>query len=249
MIVLVAPTAVITALTVAYRIRQHVARAAVPKAAEQALKPIGYTLIFAGLLCLGYAAWIVHKSDPLAQVLTGVVEIAAGVLIARGSLGAARLVGWLSAASIAVAVGQTLSAPLRMPLGLLQAKLHLETMDTITWIVLFFVSTVLCLWVTLAVRAPAILAARKAAGRSTARPWTGFAVGALLVGNEIIGLALLRSGDLTAEAERRARAKHGASYSYHVTFVGVGERDHRVYAQVIGYNAQAVIDADVDWEQ
>jgi hypothetical protein len=105
------------------------------------------------------------------------------------------------------------------------------------------------LWIYLAVRDKAILAARKAAGRTTDWPWTGFAFGAVMMGFDILQLFLAQPADLTAEAERRARAKYGANYSYFVTNVGVGSQGDRVYAEVIGYNNAKVFDADVDWKQ
>ena len=247
MIALVAPATSIAALTIAYGIRKRVALAALPKAAEHALRSVGYTLIVAGLLCLRNAAWIVRREDPESAVLTGVMNLTAGVLIVHGSLGAARLMGWLSAAAIAVAAGQAISAPLRIPLGLLDAKLHVEPTATIFAIALFLASFALSLWIYLAVRAPAILNARKAVGRTAVLPWTGFAFGALMAGSGILGLVMLQTGDLTTEAERRARAKYGANYSYLVTSIGIGSHDNHVYASVVGYNAQAIIDAKVDW--
>jgi hypothetical protein len=249
LIVLVAPAASVAAITLAYQLRRRRPIAAVPQQAAKALRPVGLTLIAAGLISAGYASWIVHKEDPGTALFTGVMYIAMGALIFRGSLGAARLMGWLAASEIAVAFGLALTAPLRLPLGLLQAKLHVEPMAMVFPIAVFFGSFALLLWVYLAVRDKAILAAREAASRSTAWPWTGFAFGALMVGFEVFQIFTMRPADLTAEAERRARAKYGLNYSYYVMSVGVESHNDRVYAQVTGYSRDKVFDADVDWEQ
>jgi hypothetical protein len=155
--------------------------------------------------------------------------------------------GWWCAAEIALAAGRVLGAPLRLPPGLLQAKLHVETISTIFLIAVFFLSFALLLWVYLAVRDKAILAARRAAGRSAALPWTGFALGGLMVGMEIVQMATLNSSDLTAEAERQARAKYGTNFSYHVTSTSIGSRADRAYARVLVYNNQQIIEADLEW--
>jgi hypothetical protein len=247
MIVLVAPAASVAAITLAYQLRRRHAVAAVSKPAEKALRPVGLTLIAAGLISIGYAGWIVRKEDPGTALATGVMYIALGTLIFRGSLGAARLMGWWCAAEIALAAGRVLGAPLRLPPGLLQAKLHVETISTIFLIAVFFLSFALLLWVYLAVRDKAILAARRAAGRSAALPWTGFALGGLMVGMEIVQMATLNSSDLTAEAERQARAKYGTNFSYHVTSTSIGSRADRAYARVLVYNNQQIIEADLEW--
>jgi hypothetical protein len=249
MIALMAPAACVAAVVFAYQLRRYLALAAVPKTAEKALRPIGLVLIAAGLISIAYAAWIVRKADPGATVLTGVLYIALGTLILRGSLGATRLMGWLAAGAIAVAFGQALSAPLRFPLGLLQAKLHVDTFATVFPIVLYFIDFVLLLWVFLAVRDKAILAARQAAGRSTASPWSGFAFGAAMIAYDIFQIYAYRPADLTAEAERRARAKFGANYNYYVNSVSIGARENRVYADVTGYSKDKVFDADLDWKR
>ncbi|WP_395016437.1 hypothetical protein [Dongia sp.] len=251
MIALVAPAACLAAVVFAYQLRRYLALAAVPKAAAKALRPIGLVLVAAGLISIVYAGWVVRKSDPGTAMLTGVLYLALGTLILKGSLGAARLMGWLAAGEIAVAFGLALTAPLRSPLGLLQAKLHVDTLATVFPIVAFFASFALLLWIYLAVRDKTILAARRAAGRSTALPWTGFAFGALMVVSEVFQIFYWRPADLTAEAERRARTKYGAGYSYYVSSVSVstGGIETRAYAQVTGYSRDKVFDADVDWKR
>jgi hypothetical protein len=245
MIVVVSPAASIAALTLAYRFRRFVAVGGTDAAAEKALKPVGLVLIIAGLLCIDYAIWNIDH-DPGQAALTGIMSIATGFLVMKGSLGAARLTGWFNAATIATAVVQVVTGPLRAPLGLLQAKLHVEPFTTVFTIALIFASFGLALWLYQAVRTPAVMAARKAAGRSIAPPWTGFAFGAVVALNEIIGIVMMQRNEYADEALKRAREKYGSRYGFTVT--GYGTSGGRVFVSLIGYDTQQVIDADVDWE-
>jgi hypothetical protein len=247
LIVLVAPAASVAALTLAYQWRRRQPLASVPPRARKALRAVGLTLIAAGLTSILYASWTVHKADPGTALFTGVEYVALGTLILCGSLGAARLAGWLAAGEIAVAFGLAVTLPLRFPLALLQAKLHVDPIGTIFPIAIYFISFALQLWIYLAVRDKSILAARKAAGRTTSLPWTGFVFGALMICSEVVHILMLRPADLTAEAERRARAKFGAGYSYYVVGVSPGRQGNHVYADVTGYSRDKVFDASVDW--
>jgi hypothetical protein len=244
MIVVVSPAASIAALTLAYRFRRFLAVGGTD-AAEKALKPIGLVLIITGLLCIDYAIWNIDD-DPGQAALTGIMSIATGFLVMKGSLGAARLTGWFNAATIATSVVQVVTAPLRAPLGLLQAKLHVEPLATVFTIALIFGSFGLALWLYQAVRAPAVMAARKASGRSIAPPWTGFAFGLVVALNQIIGIVMMQKNEYADEALKRAREKYGSHYGFTVT--GYGISGGRVFVSLIGYDAQHVIDADVDWE-
>jgi hypothetical protein len=246
LLVLTSPAVSIAALVIGYHFRRWLVVSGATMVAEAAMRKIGRAMVLVGLIVIAYAASNLRGgSDPTA--FDGVWLIATGFLVSKGSLGTARLTGWLNAGTLAIAAGAVLSAPLYLPFALLEAKLHTEPVVTLFRGVAFFANFTFALWVFQAVRSPSILAARKAAGRSTAMPWTGFGVGIILSAYGIVGVFETQYSDFAQEARRQASAKYGTQYEYMFQRLE-GTSGGHVYVSLIGYKPDAIIKADVDFE-
>jgi len=247
MLVLVSPAATIAALTLAYCYRRRFPMTAATPAAVKALKPVGTVLMTAGLVCIGYAAWTVH-SDPVNAGITAIAFGAAGFLITKGSLGAARFMGWWNAVGIVGGLSAVVTVPLNLPLTLIEAKFHVAPVATAFETAILLASFALALWIYQAVRAPAVLSARRAAELTVAHPWTAFALGVLLVAYQVFMMVQMQNSAIAEEAIRRARTKYGSQYAFQVAGYSSSGRKH-VFVTLLGYTATEIIDADVDWER
>jgi hypothetical protein len=246
-IIAVAPAVSIAAVTLAYSFRGRFKFGWAPDEARAAMRPIGMAIAIIALLTIDYAI-ITHSGHQMHPIAMSLVYMAAGFLVAKGSLTVARLIGWLSAAAIVIAVGDVLSAPLRTPAGLLLAKFRIAPIDSVLTVVMVLVWFGFALWIYQAVRAKPILDARQAAGRTRSPPWTGFACGLLIVAYTV-GSTVLMEARFGREARILARQAYGDKYAYQISGVGYGESPNHIFVTLEGYDGKKVFKAQVDWKE
>jgi hypothetical protein len=245
-VVAFAPTVSIAALTFAYRFRERIRFGWAPDEARAAMRPIGLMVAIIALITLDYAMVVTWHGIAHRPLVMTLVWLSGAFLLTHGSFAVARLAGWLSAALIGVTVGDVLTAPLQMPLGLLLAKFRAAPFDSTLTVILVFVWFGFALWIYQAVRAKPILEARAARGLTRSPPWTGFACGVLLFAFEL-GSYLMMDAKYGDEARRLARQTYGEQYAYQIKNYGfVGYADN-VFVNLEGYNDHELIKVQVNW--
>jgi len=171
---------------------------------------------------------------------------AAGVGLLFGSLHIASLVRWLAAFALCALSVMMLAWPLMQPVDLTLAQLKLQPsilpslITSAIWLILFH-------WLVRTLGAPAVLAARRAAGHKPRHMGLAAASGAALSVLMCITLSSLLHGEAADRARRAAERKFGPDYHYHVAALKVEGR--RVEGLVMAWNGNEIRSIAVAWQE
>jgi len=171
---------------------------------------------------------------------------AAGTGLLFGSLHVASLVRWIAAFALCALGVMMLAWPLMQPVDLTLTQLKLQPRilpslaTSATWLVLLH-------WLYRTLGAPAVLAARHAAGHKPRHMGLAAASGAALSLLVCATLALLLHGDVAERARRAAERQFGPDYRYHVAALKVDGK--RVEGLVTAWNGHEIRNIPVAWQE
>jgi hypothetical protein len=175
---------------------------------------------------------------------------AAGVGLLCGSLHVASAVRWIAAFGLCALGVMLLAWPLMQPVDLTLAQLKLQPRvlpslaASAAWLVLLH-------WLYRTLGAPAVLAARHAAGHKPRHMGVAAASGAALALLLCSTLALLLNGEAAQRARRAAERQFGPDYRYHVAALKVsssGQGKH-VEGLVTAWNGREIRHVPVEWQE
>jgi len=179
-----------------------------------------------------------------------VFAVAAGIGLLRGSLRAASLVRWCAAFGLCACGVMLLAWPLMQPvdLTLTQLKLQPRVLPSIGTTAALLV---LLHWLYRTLGAPAVLAARRAAGRKPRHMGVPAASGAGLALALCALLSLLLHGEASEHARQVAQRQFGPDYRYHVAALKVSRsgRGKQVEGVVTAWNASEIRSIPVAWRE
>jgi hypothetical protein len=170
---------------------------------------------------------------------------AAGIGLLFGSLHMASLVRWIAAFALCALGVMMLAWPLMQPVDLTLTQLKLQPRilpslaTSANWLVLLH-------WLVRTLGAPAVLAARRAAGHKPRHMGLAAASGAALSLTVCTTLALLLHGEAADRARRAAERQFGPDYRYHVAALKVEGK--RVEGLVMAWNGNEIRSIPVAWD-
>ncbi len=175
---------------------------------------------------------------------------AAGVGLLCGSLHVASAVRWIAAFALCALGVMMLAWPLMQPVDLTLAQLKLQPRmlpslaASATWLVLLH-------WLYRTLGAPAVLAARRAAGHKPRHMGVAAASGAALSLLLCVTLALLLNGEAAERARRAAERQFGPDYRYHVAALKVSSsrEGKHVEGLVTAWNGREIRHVPVEWQE
>lgn len=175
---------------------------------------------------------------------------AAGVGLLCGSLHVASLVRWISAFALCALGVMLLAWPLMQPVDLTLTQLKLQPrilpslLTSATWLVLLH-------WLYRTLGAPAVLAARNAAGHKRRHMGVAAASGAAMSLLVCTMLSLLLHGEAAERVRRAAERQYGPDYRYHVAALKVSHsRDGKlVEGLVTAWNGSEIRSIPVAWRE
>lgn len=186
---------------------------------REILKRAGLKLLAAGLV------WMV--SDLLVErflSLTGIAVIAAAVLLMRGSLRTASFIRWMAVFVLFVKVGLLVAALAIVPLDLTMAGIRLTPGKMIARFGNFMVQAIVLGWLAKSLGAPAVLAARVAAGRPRRSMLVPAVAGLVLAAASGVVLVALSRGETGTRARKLAEEQLGPGYRYALTSIRMNWR-------------------------
>lgn len=178
------------------------------------LERAGLVLLAAGLV------WMV--SDLLFErllSLTGIAVIAAAVLLMRGGLRTASFIRWMAVFGLFVKVGLLVAALAIVPLDLTMAGFRLTPGKRIATFGIFMVQAFVLGWLAKSLGAPAVLAARAAAGRPRRSMLVPAVAGLVLAMASGVVLVALSRGAAGIRARKVAEEQLGPGYRYALTSI------------------------------
>ena len=175
---------------------------------------------------------------------------AAGVGLLYGNLHMAGLVRWSAAFGLWALAVMMLAWPLMQPVDLTLTQLKLQPrilpslLTSATWLVLLH-------WLYRTLGAPAVLAARRAAGHKPRHMGLAAASGASLSLLLCAMLSLLLHGEAADRALRAAERQFGPDYRYHVAALKVSEscKGKQVEGLVTAWNGNEIRSIPVAWQE
>lgn len=201
------------------------------------------------------------KSVGIALAIVGAVSlnvlvVIAGILLCRGSLKTAQVVGFLSAFLLCGTIGIVLVSPFMVPPGLLWTYLRLHPWSAGAGLAIGVGLLGFLAWTYRILTTPAVLAAMDEAQierkRLSRRPAAGFIAGALLVVILVAWSGLMLKGATAKQARTEARKKVGEGYTLFVSSLSMDSSfDDKtvVHAVVIAYNPHEIREVEVTWER
>jgi len=175
---------------------------------------------------------------------------AAGIGLLCGSLQVASAVRWLAVFALFSLGVMLLAWPVLQPVDLTLAQLKLQPRmlpslaASATWLVLLH-------WLYRTLGAPAVQAARRAAGHKPRHMGLPAASGAALSLLACLMLFQLLNGDAAQRARRAAERQFGPDYRYHVAALRVSEAQggKRVEGLVMAWNGSEIRNIPVAWQE
>lgn len=175
---------------------------------------------------------------------------AAGVGLLFGSLHVASAVRWLAVFGLCALGVMLLAWPLMQPVDLTLTQLKLQPRmlpslaTSATWLVILY-------WLYRTLGAPAVLAARRAAGYKPRHMGLPAAGGAALSTLVCVMLSLLLHGEAAQRALRAAERQFGPDYRYHVAALKVSHAagGKRVEGLVTAWNGSEIRNIPVTWQE
>ncbi|WP_028101713.1 hypothetical protein [Pseudoduganella violaceinigra] len=178
------------------------------------------------------------------------LSAAAGIGLLCGSLHVASMVRWIAAFGLCALGVMMLAWPLMQPVDLTLAQLKLQPrilpslLTSATWLVLLH-------WLYRTLGAPAVLAARNAAGHKPRHMGLPAASGAGLAALLCAMAALLLHGEAAERALLAAERQFGPDYRYHVAALKVSNSGNskQVEGLVTAWNASEIRHIPVAWQE
>jgi hypothetical protein len=174
---------------------------------------------------------------------------AAGVGLLFGSLHMAGLVRWAAAFGLYALAVMMLAWPCMQPVDLTLTQLKLQPrilpslFTSAIWLALLH-------WLVRTLGAPAVLAARRAAGHQPRHMGQAAACGAALSLLLCVMLSLLLHGEAAERALLAAERQFGPDYRYHVAALKVSDssKGRRVEGLVTAWNGNEIRNIPVAWQ-
>lgn len=211
------------------------------------LRRVGWVLVILGMLDIGFMVYCIVNRMAYSSSLN-IFAVGAGVFLLRGSLSAARLVGWFSAFLFAgFLFGTLIITPWMAPLDYWLLTARRAPLQSVLLILLLVTVLVALFWIYRTLRAPAILAARAAAGQSIDSPKSAFVAGGGLAIVVAVLLQFALNGETAEKAVRLAAEQHGSEYRYFVSQISWAGR--HLSARVTAYNSDESREVEVEWEE
>lgn len=210
------------------------------------LRRVGWLLVIVGVLDIGFMIYCIanhmsYSSSP------NIFAVVAGILLLRGSLGAARIVTWFSAFMLSgFLLGALIIFPWMQPLDYWLLTFREKPVGPLFSIALLVVLLLFLFWVYRELRSPVVVEARVAAGHRGGVPRSAFATGSSLAILLAVMLQLTLRGESAERAARLAAERHGADYRYFVSSINWAG-DH-VAARLTAYNEKESKEVEVEWE-
>lgn len=175
---------------------------------------------------------------------------AAGIGLLFGSLHMASLVRWVAAFALCALGVMMLAWPLMQPVDLTLTQLKLQPrilpslVTSATWLVLLH-------WLYRTLGAPAVQAARRAAGHKPRHMGLAAASGAALSLLLCVMLSLLLHGEAAERARLAAERQFGPDYRYHVAALKVSGsgKGKMVEGLVTAWNGNEIRSIPVAWQE
>lgn len=175
---------------------------------------------------------------------------AAGIGLLCGSLRVASIVRWLAAFALCALGVMLLAWPLMQPVDLTLTQLKLQPrflpslLASAAWLVLLY-------WLYRTLGAPAVLAARRAAGHRLHHMGLPAASGATLSLLACVTLASMLNGAAAERARRAAERQFGPDYRYHVAALRVSQAHgaRQVEGLVMAWNGHEIRNIPVAWQE
>lgn len=171
---------------------------------------------------------------------------AAGVGLLFGSLHMASVVRWIAAFSLCALGVMMLAWPLMQPVDLTLTQLKLQP-RVLPSLVTSAIWMLLLHWLYRTLSAPAVLAARRAAGHKPRHMGLAAASGAALSLMVCTAVALLLHGEVAERARHAAERQFGPDYRYHVAALKVDGK--RVEGLVTAWNGNEIRSIPVAWQE
>jgi hypothetical protein len=108
-----------------------------------------------------------------------------------------------------------------------------------------------CFWIYRQLRAPSVLAARAAIGRTTRPPNVAFILGVVLLVTFAVIMRLTFTDDVIGKALQLAQVRLGDGYKYHVSAIHseIHWQCRHFSTLVTAYNSHEIRAAPVDWQE
>lgn len=211
------------------------------------LRQVGLALIVYGLADITFMIYCISRGQSYSSSFN-IFSVIAGVFLARGSLGAIRIVTWFSAFLLAGFIGAIfIVLPFVEPFGLLIAQVQVDPTWFVTSCLMAVVALVLLGWTYRQLRSAPVLGALQESGRSTATPKLAFGLGLVLVVFLAVMLNMTLHGAAGEKAIALARQKLGPNYSYAVESIQWGGGHGS--AVVAAYNNRGIKHVSVEWSE
>jgi hypothetical protein len=211
------------------------------------LTRVGWLLIVVGVLDIGFMIYCIANQMSYSSSLN-IFAVIAGILLLKGSLGAARIVTWFSAFMFSgFLVGSLVVFPWLQPMEYWLLTFRADPLGALASIVLIPAVLSVLFWVYRELSSPQVLEARAVAGHKPGVPRSAFAAGTALAVLMAVLLQLTLKGESAEEAVRLAREQYGSEYQYFVSSINWTGR--HVSARLTGYNDTASKEIEVEWER
>jgi len=179
------------------------------------LKHVGLVLIVMGVLDIAFMIYCITHEQSYTSSLS-IFAVIAGILLMRGSLGAARIVTWVVAFMLAGILSAILVLPFLQPFELWLAESQLSPISTIVSTLVGLVTITVLFWIYQQLRTPAVVRARAAVGQSARRPKLAFFLGVFLVIYLAGILYFTMGGESGSRAVQLEQSQFGSGYKYQV---------------------------------
>ncbi|MBB3225930.1 glucan phosphoethanolaminetransferase (alkaline phosphatase superfamily) [Luteibacter sp. Sphag1AF] len=220
------------------------------------LKRVGTVLIVLGAVDVAYFTYCIATGKSYSSGFN-VFAILAGIFLWRGNLATARLVTWLAAFFLVLAIASVPVYLSIMPRDLVWLQFRLQFRfqpgDTLTSFVIAALIIALSVWVYLQLRSPVVIQARADAGKSTSAPVSALVAAMALSSVMFFFLHALFGGESGKMAMELVRAQYGDQYRYAVQSVSTKKsfdtNESSVTAVVFVYDDKEISTVNVNWTE
>jgi len=218
------------------------------------LRKCGWVLLTIGIIDVGIMIYcIVNKISYSSSF--NIFAIIAGVYLIRGNLKAARLTSFFAAFLFSGFTGFLLILPFLLPLDLLTVYAKLHSIYVLLYAVLMPLILYMLMWIYKKLTSPDVIDAMKAAGINISSFWrnpkSGFWVGSGVVVLILIVSLIPFYGEARERAKQKASLEVGPNYKLHISSFNVSYvgGNKYIHATITAYNASAIKNITVDWQE
>lgn len=212
------------------------------------LKQVGIVLIGMGILDLMYMVYRVSTTGSNASDRSysspGILIVVASIYLIRGSLRTAKIVRWIAAFGIPLAIGTVLMRYFSTPGALLATEFRLNPVGVCRWHLSRIVEIALTCWIYKRLSAAPVVSASLNSGYSVVNPKRPLLFGSAIVIFLVI-IHLIVNSTVATKAVELARTQYGAGYNYHLR--GISWSNGNVLAYMTAYNEREMKTVQVEW--